>query len=510
MNRMSMAQQLNEQIDGESILDGILGEVANSKSAFSGVGADVAAASLSKSKRATDESRAKGLVARKNASAAVEDAFTDPNASDTRDLFSLMKADETNNKAELDADREARIIKASSVVPVATDTSTARKSNNYKRAKDAIDANNSKVVSEQDQTFLAGEGLKEDDSGNAAAIDSAVREAVDNDIMFQSPDSITTDEERAEDAQSGSGVSIDARFPDDVTTTPATTATTGLMSRPYDADRMKDINESTAFKNYKYNLTNSTNTDNDVKNVQGMLTELGYKAGKADNVSGPGTERALRKFQAINGLTINGKLDDETMAKLKSSDVPMAFPDPPKKDARVTVLLDTDLEIFNTEVGKIESGNAYTYYKYDTPDGKYKKGDLMYGGAGGAYLGRYQMGTAALKDSGYNTAKKHNNMTTAQKEAFIKDPDLQDAEFKKYTKKNHIHLTKNSQAYRDMTKEEKLGILGYAHNQGATAAEEYLVTGVSGSDAFGTKGTKYTDALRVAFAEQVRTQSKAQ
>ena len=61
-----------------------------------------------------------------------------------------------------------------------------------------------------------------------------------------------------------------------------------------------------------------------------------------------------------------------------------------------------------------------------------------------------------------------------------------------------------------MTKEEKLGILGYAHNQGATAAEEYLVTGVSGSDAFGTKGTKYTDALRVAFAEQVRTQSKAQ
>ena len=338
------------------------------------------------------------------------------------------------------------------------------------------------------------------------------------------PDVLTPD---GSDNISGSGASeAEGRFDDEpatTTTTPATTslrpkargltttpATTSLMSRPYDADRMKDINESPVFKNYKYNLINSTSTDNDVKNVQGMLTELGYKAGKADNVSGPGTERALRKFQAINGLTINGKLDDETMAKLKSSDVPLAFPDPPKKDAIVTELLDTDLEIFNTEVGKIESGNAYTYYKYDTPDGKYKKGDLMYGGAGGAYLGRYQMGTAALKDSGYNTAKKHYNMTKAQKDAFIKDPDLQDAEFKKYTKKNHIHLTKNSQAYRDMTKEEKLGILGYAHNQGATAAEEYLVTGVSGSDAFGTKGTKYTDALRVAFAEQVRTQSKAQ
>jgi len=187
MNRMSMAQQLNEQIDGESILDGILGEVANSKSAFSGVGADVAAASLSKSKRATDESRAKGLVARKNASAAVEDAFTDPNASDTRDLFSLMKADETNNKAELDADREARIIKANA----------------------AINASKNRVVSEQDRTFIntgkigprgavldvpyVESGIRDDApitysgdqaagaSGRTAAIDAALREALGED-----------------------------------------------------------------------------------------------------------------------------------------------------------------------------------------------------------------------------------------------------------------------------------------------------------------------------------------
>jgi len=167
MNRMSMAQQLNEQIDGESILDGILGEVANSKSAFSGVGAEVAAASLAKSKIATDESRAKGLVAKKNASKAVEAAFTNPDASDARDIFAIMKADETNNKAELDADREARIIKARAVAPVDVDTSAARKSNNYKRAKDAIDENNSKVVSEQDQTYLdTGKLIEEAPLGN--------------------------------------------------------------------------------------------------------------------------------------------------------------------------------------------------------------------------------------------------------------------------------------------------------------------------------------------------------
>jgi len=145
MNRMSMAQQLNEQMDGESLLDGILEEVANAKSAFSGVGKEVAADSLAQSKTNTAEARAKGLVARKNASNVVKEAFTDPNASYARDIFSLMKADETNNKTELDADREARIIKASSVVPVATDTS---------RAKAAIDASKNRVVSEQDETYL--------------------------------------------------------------------------------------------------------------------------------------------------------------------------------------------------------------------------------------------------------------------------------------------------------------------------------------------------------------------
>jgi len=278
-----------------------------------------------------------------------------------------------------------------------------------------------------------------------------------------------------------------------------------FMSRPFGrdsgTDRMKDINESPVFKNYKYNLTNSTNTDNDVKNVQGMLTELGYKAGKADNDLGPGTQRAIRKFQAINGLTISKPyptdtdpavikadyLNAETMAMLKALSVPLAFPDPPKKDAKVTELVDADFDIYAFEVGKIESGNVYD----------------KIGGDADHYQGRYQMGKKALEDAGRGYSVSLNT-------DFRNDPDLQDRLFKKYTKKNHIHLTKNSQAYRDMTKEEKLGILGYAHNQGATAAEEYLVTGVSGSDAFGTKGTKYTDALRVAFAEQVRTQSKAQ
>jgi len=240
MNRMSMAQQLNEQIDGESILDGILGEVANSKSAFSGVGAEVAAASLAKSKRATDESRAKGLVARKNASNVVKEAFTDPNASDTRDLFSLMKADETNNKAELDADREARIIKANA----------------------AINASKNRVVSEQDRTFLntgkigprgavldvpyVESGIRDDApitysgdqaagaSGRTAAIDAALREALgeDEEEGTLSPDDMPITRANT-DFPSRIGMDLN----DNTDGKPK-----GLMSKPYDADRMKDAN----------------------------------------------------------------------------------------------------------------------------------------------------------------------------------------------------------------------------------------------------------------------------
>ena len=72
---------------------------------------------------------------------------------------------------------------------------------------------------------------------------------------------------------------------------------------------------------------------------------------------------------------------------------------------------------------------------------------------------------------------------------------------KDFYKNNHKKLTRESQRYRDMTKEEKLGVLGYAHNQGATAAVEWLFTGVSGKDGNGTLGTKYTTEIAEAFAD---------
>ena len=83
----------------------------------------------------------------------------------------------------------------------------------------------------------------------------------------------------------------------------------------------------------------------------------------------------------------------------------------------------------------------------------------------------------------------------ASRAAFRADPNLQEKAFRLYINQNHDTLTKNSKKYRDMDDKNKLAVLGYAHNQGAEAALEWLTTKVVGLDAFGTKGDKYSKAI---------------
>lgn len=53
-----------------------------------------------------------------------------------------------------------------------------------------------------------------------------------------------------------------------------------------------------------------------VENAQKRLTELGYEVGTADGKMGPKTVEAIKKFQQDQGLTVTGKLDEETRQKL--------------------------------------------------------------------------------------------------------------------------------------------------------------------------------------------------
>jgi hypothetical protein len=135
------------------------------------------------------------------------------------------------------------------------------------------------------------------------------------------------------------------------------------------------------------------------------------------------------------------------------------------------------LDIYGQSVGQIESGNRYE----------------ITGGYNNHYQGRYQMGRDALADVGVG-------FTAADREDFLADPEAQDAAFRAFTLQNHATLSRLSRRYREMPRTEQLGILGYAHNQGAGGAIDYLRTGTAGRDGFGTNPEIYINAVRNGLA----------
>jgi hypothetical protein len=162
----------------------------------------------------------------------------------------------------------------------------------------------------------------------------------------------------------------------------------------------------------------------------------------------------------------------------------------PSKSTRQTTLDEGELEFdganpfgeraldtYGQAVGQIESGNRYE----------------ITGGYNNHYQGRYQMGRDAMADVGVG-------YTAADREAFLADPDAQDAAFRAFTIQNHATLSRLSRRYREMPRTEQLSILGYAHNQGAGGAIDYLRTGTAGRDGFNTNPEIYINAVRNGLA----------
>jgi hypothetical protein len=146
---------------------------------------------------------------------------------------------------------------------------------------------------------------------------------------------------------------------------------------------------------------------------------------------------------------------------------------------------------FRETVGSIESGGRYN----------------ISGGSGGKYDGRYQLGADAKTDAAKQLGVKNPGHNAAARDAFRKNPGMQEAFFAAYTKANHNYLM-GKDKYRNASPERKLQILGYAHNQGMGGASDWLSTGKVGADGFGTKGTKYTDAIAAAFKSRGRSASR--
>lgn len=246
-----------------------------------------------------------------------------------------------------------------------------------------------------------------------------------------------------------------------------------------------------------------------VEKAQERLNDLGYTTLVGplvvDGVLGKGTARQLRKFQATAGIPITGKLDEATKKALrKNSNKNKEGKDP---TAIATDLSEGLFQQIKAPVAEIESGGEAEPY-------------ATIGGDGMQYDGKYQFGWRAKTDLRNNPnmtdaeiakllqmdPKEYKKLSDEEKvvvgqaiqtsrAAFRADPNLQEKAFRLYINQNHDTLTKNSAKYRAMDDKNKLAVLGYAHNQGAEAALEWLTTEVSGTDAFGTKGDKYSEAI---------------
>jgi murein DD-endopeptidase MepM/ murein hydrolase activator NlpD len=148
-------------------------------------------------------------------------------------------------------------------------------------------------------------------------------------------------------------------------------------------------------------------------------------------------------------------------------------------------------DIYRNTLAQIESGG-----RYDIP-----------GGSGKHYDGRYQMGAAAKKDAarilGIPYPGHSDDPNHPSRVAFRNNPELQERMFAAYTLANNGYLSSNPRYQSKQTAEQRLQVLGYAHNQGAGGASRWLNTGIVGRDGFNTKGTRYSDALARNFRSKV-------
>ena len=241
-----------------------------------------------------------------------------------------------------------------------------------------------------------------------------------------------------------------------------------------------------------------------VEKVQKRLNDLGYTTLigdlTVDGKLGRGTARQLRKFQATAGLPITAAagqpVDEATQKALKDN----TFNNKEGKDltSTVTPLQDGLFEIIKAPIAEIESGGEAEPY-------------AAIGGFNDAYDGKYQLGKDAkdtiknMRDEDgkliFTTAERNKLKHPSNRADYRGDSVLQEKAFRQLTEFNHGELTRNSAKYRAMDQANQLAVLGYAHNQGAEAALEWLTTSVVGTDAFGTGGDEYSEAITEIFTK---------
>jgi len=152
-----------------------------------------------------------------------------------------------------------------------------------------------------------------------------------------------------------------------------------------------------------------------------------------------------------------------------------------------------DWDLYREEIAKIESAGSGGY--------------SAVGGTNSHYDGRYQLGSAAKQDGARIAGTNNPGHTPAARESFRNSPEQQEILFAGYTVANYNYIKGANSTFKNSGVEKQLEILGYAHNQGWSGANDYLKTGRVGADGFGTKGTEYSTAIATALQAQGRTAS---
>ena len=126
------------------------------------------------------------------------------------------------------------------------------------------------------------------------------------------------------------------------------------------------------------------------------------------------------------------------------------------------------------------------------------------GGYNNAYLGKYQMSTDAIKDGA-----RVLGISAPTSEQFLSDPALQERLFAGYTKSNEMSLDARNSFFRNSSDADKLALLAYAHNQGAGGASQFIKSGESKRDGFGTDARMYYDSVKANLAAQNAAMAQA-
>lgn len=148
--------------------------------------------------------------------------------------------------------------------------------------------------------------------------------------------------------------------------------------------------------------------------------------------------------------------------------------------SKLTVYNSIDFNAFAKKIAELESGN-----RYDAVNSL-------------GYLGKYQFGALALQDVGLvkqGTTLKGlddpNNWNIAGgKQAFLKNPELQEKTFQKYTYLNYTTLNRINVIKADSPPDQVAGFLAAAHLVGPVGAKQLMI-GVDTADAYGSKASRY-------------------